>query len=272
MTSLVRISAGRVRAEWERVGQALRPEVGARMQLVAVVEGREVMEGAKGERTPVVERFLEWVKEEAAGTGGIRNRRVGASAEWRGAGGGSLGVSWKHLEVEKVLLHRWLLDEGPIAVGALSQQVGCSYPTAMEAIRRLSATEGLIARGRARSVALARYPRDRWAELLRAQRLVYPPVEFVNAVAEPGAVDGILRRLQRSKPKDAALGVVVARRWDPSFDLNGTPRIDVVLHAPAGRARTGGGGGWAKLASEFARRIDPALQRRAAASARRRRR
>jgi hypothetical protein len=176
-----------------------------------------------------------------------------------------MGVSWKHLEVEKVLLHRWLLDEGPIAVGTLSKQVGCSYPTAMEAVRRLSATEGLIARGRARSVALARYPRDRWAELLRAQRLVYPPAEFVNPVAEPGAVDGILRRLQRTKPKDAALaGVVAARRWDASFDLNGTPRIDVVLHAPMGRGRTGSG--WAKQASDFARRIDPALQRRTGSS------
>lgn len=267
LTSLVRISAGRVRAEWERVGQALRPELGGRMQLVAVVEGREVVLGAEGKRTPVVERFLEWVKAEAGAGGGSKAGGEGERDTRGGGGGGSLGVSWKHLEVEKVLLHRWLLDEGAIAVGTLARQVGCSYPTAIEAVRRLSATEGLIARGRARSVALARYPRDRWTELLRAQRLVYPAAEFVSPVAEPGAVDGILRRLQRTKPKDAALGgVVAARRWDPLFDLNGTPRIDVVLHAPMTRARTGGGGGWAKQASEFARRIDPALQRRGAAT------
>jgi hypothetical protein len=49
------------------------------------------------------------------------------------------------------------------------------------------------------------------------------------------------------------------------FDLNGTPRIDVVLHRPTARGGSGdGGGGGARLkeAMEFARRLDPALKRR----------
>src|SRR4051812_30633837 len=44
LTSLVRISTARVRTEWERIQQVLRPEIGARMRLVAVVDGREVVE------------------------------------------------------------------------------------------------------------------------------------------------------------------------------------------------------------------------------------
>jgi hypothetical protein len=133
----------------------------------------------------------------------------------------------------------------------------------------LSAGEGgLIERGRGRSVALARYPRERWAELLRAQRLVYPPEEFVDPVGEPGAVEGILRRLDRLRPKGAAVGgVLAARRWDPSFDLNGTPRVDVVLHRPApGRAPSRGD--WIREAGEFVKRLDPALKRRSSAQAR----
>lgn len=258
LTSLVRISAARVRAEWERVQRVLRPEIGARMRLVAVVEGGDVVEAPPGQRTRVVEHFLEWTKEAAAREG----TSAGAGARVP-RGGSTPGVSWKHLEVEKVLLHRRLLGEGPVRMGTLSDQVGCSYPTAMEAVRRLSAEGGLIERGRGRSVGLGRYPRERWPELFRVQRLVYPPEEFVNPMGEPGAVEGILRRLNRVRPKGAALGgVAAARRWDPSFDLNGTPRVDLVLHTPLTGGRTPAT--WAREAGEFVGRLDPALRPRGA--------
>jgi hypothetical protein len=203
----------------------------------------------------VVERFLEFARKSSGGDA----RNVSPKADDARAGG-SPGPTWKHLEVEKVLVHRWLLGEGPIAVGALIRQVGCSYPTAIQAIRRLSAS-GLIERGRGRSVALARYPRDRWADLWRVQRTVYPPEEFVDPTGDPGAVEGILRRLNRLRPKGAAIGgVVAARAWDPAFDLNGTPRVDVVVQAPA--ARGSDSGRWIREATEFIRRLDPALVRR----------
>ena len=248
LASLIRISPRRVRTEWDLIKQVLLPELAERMHLVAVVEGTQVADPPNPPSTQAIDRFLALTKQSS-----------GPSAS--PSSDNSLAVTWKHLEVEKVLLHRWLLNEPPIAVGALIRQVGCSYPTAIQAIRRLSASDGLIERGRGRSVALARYPRDRWAELLRAQRLVYPRDEFVDPTAEPGAVDGLLRRLERLHPKDAAIGgVVAARRWDPSFDLNGTPRIDVLLHAPM--TRTSQAGGWVRDSGEFARRLDPALKRR----------
>jgi hypothetical protein len=254
LASLNRISAGRVRTEWDRMQQVLLPDIRARMNLVAVVDGIEIVELPRPQRTPIVDRFLE--------TAVKKSRRDSQSSATRPSKvTHPLGTSWKHLEIEKVLLHRWLLGEGAIPVGTLCRQVGCSYPTAIQAIGRLSAVGELIERGRGRSVALAKYPRDRWAELLRAQRLTYPPDEFVNPIAEPGAIDGIMRRLNRLKLKGAAIGgVIAARRWDPSFDLNGTPRIDVVLHMAGGRApseddRVGN-------ATEFVRRIDPALARR----------
>jgi hypothetical protein len=254
LASLSRISAGRVRAEWDRMQQVLLPDIRARMTLVAVVDGLEIVELPRPQRTPVVDRFLEKVVKKSG-----RDTQSSAARPARSAH--SLGMSWKHLEVEKVLLHRWLLGQGAIPVGALCRQVGCSYPTAIQAIGRLSAVGELIERGRGRSVVLAKYPRDRWAELLRAQRLTYPPDEFVNPVAEPGAVDELMRRLNRLKLKRAAIGgVVAARRWDPLFDLNGTPRLDVVLHMPGVRAPSED----ERIANstQFARRIDPALARR----------
>jgi hypothetical protein len=214
------------------------------------VDGKEVVEiPTGGPSTPVVVRFLERAK----ATGRNAEPRVTPDAP---------GLSWKHLEVEKVLVRRWLLGEGAIPVGKLTGQVGCSYPTAMRVVARLSAA-GLIARGRGRSVALARYPRERWTELVRARRLVYPPVEFVDPVAGAGAVEGLMGRLRRLHPKGAALGGVdAARRWDPAFDLNGTPRVDVVVHAPIGGRRRGGAGAWIGSAEEWVRRLDPALKRR----------
>src|SRR5258706_2228658 len=253
LTSLNRISAARVRAEWDRMQQVLLPEIRARMNLVAVVDGTEIVELPRPQRTPVVDRFLETaVKKSGRDSQSSSAARPSKSAN-------PLSMTWKHLEVEKVLLHRWLLGEGPIPVGTLCRQVGCSYPTAIQVIGRLSAIE-LIERGRGRSVGLAKYPRDRWSELLRAQRMIYPPEEFVNPIAEPGAVDGIVRRLNRLHPKGAAVGgVIAARRWDPSFDLNGTPRVNVVLHMPGNRVPSEEER--IRNATEFARRIDPALKR-----------
>ena len=247
LTSLIRISSKRVTTEWERIQRVLLPDLAARIHLAAIVHGTDVVEMPRAERTPVIARFIEMAKKPSGG----RNRSTPAPDP-------AVGMTWKHLEVEKVLLHRWLLGEGAIPIGTLCRQVGCSYPTATQTIGRLSAND-LIVRGRGRSVGLAKYPRDRWAELLRAQRLVYPPMEFAGSINEPGAVDSIVRRLNRLRPSGAAMGgVIAARRWDPSFDLNGTPRVDVVLQTPAGRSAADDD--WIRVASEFVRRIDPALK------------
>jgi hypothetical protein len=254
LVSLIRISATRVRTEWERIQKTLRPELATRMHLVAVIDGTEVIRLPEAQPTVVVERFLELATRPTA------DSQSTAFQERKTRTGASRATTWKHLEVEKVLLHRWLLGEKTLPIGALCGQVGCSYPTATEVIRNLSEHD-LILRGRGRSVALKKYPRERWAELFRAQRLIYPPAEFMNPIAEPGAVDVIARRLNRLRPKGAALGgVIAARRWDPSFDLNGTPRVDVVLHTPVKRAPSGEE--WLASATDFVRRIDPALKLR----------
>lgn len=256
LASLSRIGAERVKSEWEWIKKALLPELEARLHLVAIVDGVQVG-GANKVSTPLIERFLKISKKGTApddvrSSGGIQQPQTGTLP----------GISWKHLDVEKVLVYRWLLGSGPIAVGLLCRQVGCSYPTAIQAIRQLSAKE-LIERGRGRDVALRRYPRDRWSELFRMQRLVYPPEEYFDPTAEPGTVEAILQRLQRLRPKGVAIGgVVAARHWDPSFDLNGTPRIDLVLHRVTARANDPGGG--IRHSAELVRQIDPALRPRSA--------
>jgi hypothetical protein len=224
------------------------------MHLVAVFDRSEVVRTPEAESTVVVDRFLELTTRPRA------DSQSTASHDRTTRTGASRATTWKHLEVEKVLLRRWLLGEKTLPIGALCGQVGCSYPTATDVIRNLS-DHDLILRGRGRSVALKKYPRERWAELFRAQRLIYPPAQFVDPTAEAGAVDGIARRFNRLRPKGAALGgVIAARRWDPSFDLNGTPRLDVVLHTPVRRAPSVEE--WLTSATDLVRRIDPALKLR----------
>ena len=52
------------------------------------------------------------------------------------------------------------------------------------------------------------------------------------------------------KPKHVAYGgVVAARHWQANFDLNGTPRIDLVVHCPNQLVDLG-----------FVKKLDPALK------------
>jgi hypothetical protein len=255
LASLIRISQTRLRAEWSLIKQVLLPAYAARMNLVAVVDGILVADPSAPPTSPVIDRFLEITRKTSSPPDSQRPSPPPDNSHIRNP----LAVTWKHLEIEKILLNRWLLHDKPIPLGVLSRQVGCSYPTAHQAIRQLSAND-LIRRGHGRSVALAQYPRDRWTEILRAQRLVYPPERFVDPTADPGAVDAILKRLNRSHPKDVALGgVLAARRLDPSFDLNGTPRIDLLLHTPLPRNSSA----VASIpdSNEFVHRLDPALKR-----------
>jgi hypothetical protein len=248
--SLHRSSRSRVLEVWKEGKRVMRPEVARKLYLLAAVEGQGVVEPHDPELEAKANRFARVAAEVEGGRGGPQPSQSAASQI---TGARTVAGSWKHLEVEKVLLRRWLLGEGPIQIGDLSRQVGCSYPTASQALGRL-ARGGLLQRRRARSVEIVKYPRATWAELFMRARSVYAPLEFVDVTGQPGAAERLIRRLGRKPAEDVALGGVAAgRRWDPDFDLNGTPRVDVVLHAQ-GRSVAGGG------ALELVKRLDPALK------------
>src|SRR5258706_8827183 len=57
LASLIRISANRVRTEWSRIQEVLLPDLAARMYLVAVIDGMEIVELPERRPTPVVDRF-----------------------------------------------------------------------------------------------------------------------------------------------------------------------------------------------------------------------
>jgi hypothetical protein len=150
----------------------------------------------------------------------------------------------------KVLLHRWLRRERAIPIGRLAEQVGCTYPTVAQALKRLERGRNII-RHSNRSVELGKFPREAWNELIAVSSSMRQSFRYEDASGERPDPQSLLRRLDRMKPPGVAVsGVVAARFWHPDFDLHGMPRLDLVLHAPQGRA---------DLA--FMRRLDPALRR-----------
>jgi hypothetical protein len=244
LIALRRTSPQRVAEQWRRAKAILLPDIAKRLHLVAAV-GREAVTdpdqpklAAMGKRFLQITTQLEGGGEPAWGKPRIADRAVSAS--------------WRNLEVEKVLLHRWLLKEGAISMSDLAGEVGCSYPTVQQVVNRLE-SRGLIARERKRSVALKKFSRADWSELLTTWRAVYEPVRFVDVTRRTGGAEGLLARSRRQPPPGVALalgGVAAARHWDPAFDLNGTPRVDLVLHAEQSQ----------HVDLDFVKRLDPALR------------
>ena len=138
----------------------------------------------------------------------------------------------KLFDVVKLLLNRWLRKEGPVRVMALADQAGCSYPTLYKALARLD-RYGELARTSRRSVMLKEFPQRTWSEFLALLPTLRQTGAFIDASGRSFAPDWFLSRLKQWMPPRVALGgVQAARHWHPEFNLNGVPRIDLVLHAP----------------------------------------
>lgn len=160
------------------------------------------------------------------------------------------GVSPAFFEVFKVLLQQWMLGRGPIAIGELMRRTGSSYPTVAEAIRRLEGTQEVSRRSN-RSVQLARFPERTWPEILALSGSLRRTRYYADPSGRPPDPQALYRRLQGMPRGPVAVGGVQAgRHWDPDFDLNGLPRLDLSVHMPAGAGDLG-----------FLERLDPALRR-----------
>jgi hypothetical protein len=154
----------------------------------------------------------------------------------------------KFYEVLKVLLIRWLQEEGPIPLGKLADEVGCSHPTVKNALERDS-LRNTIYYTSSRSVELKAFPHIAWKELLALTHEIRNTFRFRDRTGNKPDPESLLRRVERHGNTSIGLsGVFAARHWHPDFDLHGTPRLDIVYHAPNGRADL-----------QFVKQVDPAL-------------
>ena len=229
-----RMSKDRVVEEWDQIRRVLRPDVGGRMAVVAI--GHDGVHVDPPD--PRLIRIGQLLKPHAEANGS-ETHPLTLSVPRRGA----------LEEVLRVLLVRLLRRAGPIRLGDLADRIGYSRVTTLVAIRLLSARKALN-RVPNRPVELARFPTDQWNELVARERNQPGGWRFVDTAGQPPNLDRLLARIVTQPVPGLALGgVSAARHWCPELDLNGTPRLDFVLHAPDGTA---------DLA--FVRRADPALK------------
>lgn len=218
-----RMSAAGLREEWARLLTVLVPDVADRLRLVAVLE----------EDVVVVPDEV-WMRELADRvTGAARPQARSARVD-------------RSFEVMRVLLSRWLLHRGRIAVGELQRQTGLSHPSVSKGLAALGPA---LDRHRDRSVALRAFPREAWSQLVALAPRVRQTAAFVDESGRGGDPQRLLERLRRAPPPGVAVaGVLAARQWHPAFDLEGLPRLDLSVHAPDGGMDTA-----------FVALLDPAL-------------
>ena len=146
----------------------------------------------------------------------------------------------------QLLIHQWLLGEGPMTREWLIRMSGASYPTVAAALKRY---EHVLTQHSDRRVELRRFPREEWAELAVKSEEFRQAVRFVDRSGQTRPADSLRARLAKRPPKGVALGgVEAARYYDPHLDLRGTPRLDITI------AQDG------PPAEDVARHLDPALE------------
>lgn len=214
---LPRVTDERLRKEWTSLQRVLKPEVVRRLALIAI--GRE---------PPWVSRDESALRRIAHEANAAILAAPRPPSDVRPA-----PPTRRFFEVFKVLLNAWLLGKGPLSSRDLVERTGFSHPTVADAVRRLGASRE-IQSGQRRVLALRGFPGQTWSQLLALSRSVRVTRAFIDGAGRPPDAQGMLGRLRQYADKGVALGgVVAARYWDPRFDLNGLPRLDVSL-TPAG--------------------------------------
>ena len=230
--SRTRMSLPRMQAEWEASKKVLRSSIARRLSVV------------------VMEAGTTWVDPDEPDF-----RRIAHAIEFARHNGQELlsgavrqPPGQKTYEVVKILLNRWLQGLGPIPVGELSAQAGCSYPTVRKALDKPS-VRSVLSFTSSRSVEFRAFPHDAWRELIALSGTLRGSLQFRDRSGDKPSPQGLLRRLERARPPHVALGgVIAARHWHSDFDLHGTPRLDVEYHAPNGI-----------VVFDFVKELDPAL-------------
>ncbi|MBI2932540.1 MAG: hypothetical protein HYY16_12895 [Planctomycetes bacterium] len=224
------LSHERLRKEWNMIRTLVRPDLGRRIALI--VEG--VTAGFEP-RFP----WLHPITKLVHGQPTQPTRRPAS----RGA------MSPTIFQVLKLVIRHWLLKTGPLSRRRLQVESGATYPTVARALRKLEECAELE-RLPNRRVQLRAFPQKTWLEMLSLSSSLRRPLSYVDATGRKLEPWVLLKRLEAMKPPGVALGgVQSARHWDRHFDLNGLPRLDVVVHAPHGSFDPG-----------FVKQLDSALR------------
>lgn len=229
-----RLSLERVKEEWANARNTFEDRVAHRLALVYFDSDETWIDPADAYYERIAEVFRSAAEES--------HDRHGLEIRVRPRPG------QKFYEVLKVLIIRWLQKEGPIPLGKLADEVGCSHPTVKSALERDSLRNS-VSYTSSRSVELRAFPHVAWKELLALSHEMRNTFRFRDRTGGKSDPESLLRRVERYGATNLSVsGVFAARYWHADFDLHGSPRLDLVYHAPDGQADL-----------RFVKRVDPAL-------------
>lgn len=221
-----KITEERLHAELILIEQTLRPEV---MQRLSLVLGKE--KGYVGLPNDLAADFRYWLDN-------LVEKESQKDSKPRQTYHSIVGV----------LIHQWLMGQGPMTTDWIMKTIGCSYPTVANALERL---DHVLIRHSDRRVELRYFPAEEWARLVTLSDEARTATRFVDNSGQPRSPQSLLRRLAQLGRDDLAVGGIEgARHYDPEIDLIGLPRLDLSLHCPSGRVD------WS-----FVERLDPALEK-----------
>jgi len=222
-----RITTQRVHEEQSWLGEALRAKIADRLRVI-------VVRGGHFEEKQVALSQMDW---------GLLEQLAAKETE----DSSDLPRPDLQSEVLRVLVLQWLRSGGPVTSRWLQETVGCNYRTVAAALGRLGSA---VKRYSSRQVELKYFPKEEWMKLLATSDSARATRRYADRSDQPRSPESLLRRLRSLKRSDLAVGGVLgARHYYADLDLIGTPRLDVCVHSPEGRAQL-----------DFVRRLDPALQ------------
>lgn len=223
-----KLSRAGIEAETRALMEIVRENVADRMAVIAIREGEPTF---KAGRIPAEHLEL------------LRSRGIEAARA-----GFALPSPDKKSETLIVLMQQWITAQGPMTMRWLSHTVGCNYRTASAVVRRLGPA---IERHPDRRIQLQHFPEQEWERLVTTAADTRATLLYTDRSNQPRSAESLVQRLANLERLDIAVGGVIgAKRYFPHLDIEGTPRLDLCVHAPSSSADV-----------DFVRHLDPALER-----------
>lgn len=149
-------------------------------------------------------------------------------------------------EVTKLMILQWMRNEGPRTAEWYGRMVGCSYPTVAEA----ASSAGHLVERSDRRIELSAFPNSKLLYLDVTAAKTRSTIRFADRSGQPRSIEGLLKRFRELRRADIAIGGVrAALHYNPQLNINGNPRLDLLMHC---------NGQYANI--DFVGRLDPALQ------------
>lgn len=220
-----RTSLDRTRGEWTAFCESLRVEVATRLRLVCVQSSDDLL-----------------IPDDNLG----RQLAHAVRSAYEGPPHPTTKID-RSYEVLKILSHRYVRGESAIKISELQRQTGLSHPSVARALKHL---QKYLVRESDRSVRLGAWPIENWVVMRALAPKLRRTIAYTDATGRSIDLSRMLTRIKRMKAAAVAVGGVVgARFWQPDIDIDGTPRLDLSVHAPDGRANLG-----------FVEKLDVALE------------